>query len=201
MFVAEVGGVEAPDSGAARAAFGVCAEYAGEGLRNHSLRSYFWAASVGASRGIEFDAELLYVAALLHDLALTAPFDSHTLAFEDAGAQLARVFAAGAGWAPARRDRLAEIIVLHMRDDVAPEVDPESHLLQIAVGADVSGRGLDVFQPDFVAALLTAVPRAGFAPAFLHAARDQAERKPASAAAELMRGGWAERISGNPLDR
>ncbi|MFI6585818.1 HD domain-containing protein [Embleya sp. NPDC050493] len=201
MFIAEVGGVEAPDTATARAAYGVCAEYAEIGLRNHSVRSYFWAASVGAARGIGFDAELLYVAALLHDLSLTAPFDSHTLAFEEAGAQLARVFAAGAGWAEPRRDRLAEIIVLHMRDAVPAEADPESHLLQIAVGADVSGRALDSFDPDFAAALLTAVPRAGFAPAFLHAARDQAERKPTSAAAELMRSGWAERISGNPLDR
>ncbi|WP_406278773.1 HD domain-containing protein [Embleya sp. NBC_00896] len=201
MFVAEVGGVEAPDTAAARAASGVCGEYAEVGLLNHSLRSYFWAAWIGDERGIGYDAELLYVAALLHDLALTAPFDSHRLAFEEAGAQLARVFAAGAGWADARRDRLAEIIVLHMRDHVAAEVDPESHLLQLAVSADVSGVGLDAFDPEFSAALLTAVPRAGFASAFLHAARDQAERKPESAAGRLMPGGWAERIMGNPLDR
>lgn len=200
-FVAEVAGLPAPDTTAAHAAFGVCAEYAGQWLLNHSLRAYFWAAAAGRSAAIEHDAELLYVAALLHDLSLVEPFDSHTVAFEEAGGHLARVFAAGAGWPARRRDRLAEVIVLHMRPPVPAAEDPESHLLQVAVSADVSGRGLAAFDPAFAAELLRRVPRAGFAPAFLDRARAQADRKPASSAGEHMRGGWADRILANPLDR
>lgn len=45
------------------------------------------------ARGLDFDRELFFVAAMLHDLALTPPFDSHTLAFEEAGGHLARVSA------------------------------------------------------------------------------------------------------------
>jgi len=112
---------------------------------------------------IEYDPELLYVAAMLHDISLTAPFDSHELAFEDAGGHVARVFAAGAGWTAQRRDRVAEVIVLHMRDDVAATQDPESHLLQVSTTADVSGRGLDLFTQDFLGRLLEALPRTGFA--------------------------------------
>ncbi|RKT55411.1 HD domain-containing protein [Saccharothrix australiensis] len=191
----------APDSRAARAALEVCEEHTEPWLRNHSLRAYSWATARAAIEDVEHDGELLYVAALLHDLALTPPFDSHTLPFEEAGGRVAKVFAAGAGWAAPRRDRLAEVIVLHMRDDVPAEVDPESHLLQVAVSADVSGRRLDEFPPDFREALLARFPRLGFASGFLARAADQADRKPDCAAAGLMRTGWAERVRNNPLDR
>ncbi|MEU4804175.1 HD domain-containing protein [Actinosynnema sp. NPDC023587] len=189
-----------PDTPAARAALDVCHEHAEPWLRNHSLRAYSWAAAHAATHGIDHDAELLYVAALLHDLALTPAFDSHLLPFEVAGGQVAKVFAAGAGWAAPRRDRLAEVIVRHMRDDVPAEQDPESHLLQVAVSADVSGRRLAGFTDTFTAALLHRFPRLGFAPAFLDRARDQAGRKPDCAAADLFRTGWETRVLGNPLD-
>lgn len=45
------------------------------------------------------------MSALLHDLGLTAPFDSHTLPFEEAGGHVARVLTAGLGWPKERRAR------------------------------------------------------------------------------------------------
>src|SRR4051794_36765962 len=42
-------------------------------LRNHSHRAYAWAAALAALRGIPFDRELLYVAALFHDTGLPSP--------------------------------------------------------------------------------------------------------------------------------
>lgn len=189
-----------PDSRAAAAALEVCHEYAEPWLLNHSLRAYAWATAYAVDVDIAHDGELLYVAALLHDLALTAPFDSHTLPFEQAGGHLAWVFAAGAGWGRVRRDRLAEIVVLHMHHDVPAKDDPESHLLQVAVSADVSGRGLDRFPERLQDDVVTRFPRLGFADAFLVRAKDQAERKPHCAAAVLMRDGWAQRVSSNPLD-
>jgi hypothetical protein len=140
----------APRTPAARAALETCAAYAEPWLLNHSLRAYFWGAAHAAQAGIGHDAELLFVAATLHDLALTP----------EAGGHLARVFAAGAGWPADRRERLAEVIVLHMRAPVTAGDAPEAHLLQIAVSADVSGRGLDAFDPAFRSALLRRYPRA-----------------------------------------
>jgi hypothetical protein len=189
-----------PDSKAAAAALDVCHEYAEPWLLNHSLRAYAWAVVYAASKDIPHDGELLYVAALLHDLALTPPFDSNTVPFEEAGGHLAWVFAAGAGWGRVRRDRLAEVIVLHMRDDVSADEDPESHLLQVAVTADVSGGGLDRFTEQIKDDVVTRFPRLGFAEAFLKRADDQATRKPGCAVADLMGTGWADRVSANPLD-
>lgn len=198
---AEVAGVRVPVGRAAEAAHTVCVEYAGDALYHHSMRSYFFGAAWAEARGLGFDRELLFVAAMLHDLALTAPFDSHTLAFEEAGGHLARVFTAGLGWPAGRRDRAAELIVLHMRDDVAPEADPESRLLQVGTSADVSGAGLEAFDPSFTDALVGAYPRLGFAHTFVRLFKDQAARKPGCAAAQLAVGGWAERTAANPLDR
>lgn len=196
----EVAGIKVPEGHAAEAARLVCAEYADEALYHHSLRSYFFGAAWAEERGLDYDRELFFVSALLHDLSLTPPFDSHTLPFEEAGGHLARVFTAGLGWPGARRDRAAELIVLHMRDDVAPEVDVESHLLQVGTSADVSGTGLDAFSASFRAELVAAYPRLGFAEAFVGLFRDQAERKPGCAAGELVAGGWEARALGNGLD-
>ncbi|MEV7614794.1 HD domain-containing protein [Streptomyces sp. NPDC089799] len=185
---------------AAEAAHEIAAEYADEALLNHSVRSYAFAARYAADHGLAFDAELLYVSALLHDLGLTAPFDSHTLPFEEAGGHLANVLTAGLGWPPARRRRAAEVIVLHMRDDVTAAEDVESHLLQVGTSADVSGLRVEAFDPGFREVLLKAYPRAGFGDRFLSLVTDQAARKPSCAAAALVTGGVAARIASNPLD-
>lgn len=80
--------VPLPDTSAAHAALGVAAAYCSPALLNHCLRSYVWAASYGTARGIGFDAELLYVSAMLHDIGLVKKFDNHTVAFEEAGGHI-----------------------------------------------------------------------------------------------------------------
>ncbi|GAA0625023.1 HD domain-containing protein [Streptomyces crystallinus] len=199
--VTRVAGIGAPGGRAAEAALLVCAEYADTALYHHSLRSYFFGAAWAREHGYDYDSELFFVSALLHDLSLTPPFDSHALPFEEAGGHLARVFTAGLGWPDARRDRAAELIVLHMRDDVTPQEDIESRLLQVGTSADVSGTGLEAFDVSFRRELVGAYPRLGFAEAFVGHFRDQAERKPGCAAAELVAGGWAKRALDNGLDR
>ena len=98
-------------------------------MLSHSHRVYLWAAALGTTDRIPYDAELVFVAAMFHDISLVPVFDSHTVAFEEAGGHVARVFATGAGWSPARRERLGEVIVRHMWPDVDASADPEGHLL------------------------------------------------------------------------
>ena len=169
-------------------------------LLNHCLRSYVWAVARAQERGVDYDDELLYAAAVLHDLGLTDEFDSHTVAFEEAGGHAAWVFAAGAGWPVERRDRLREIIVLHMRDDVPPETDAEAHLLQVGVTLDVSGGRFDEFPDNLKVATLERYPRLGFAAEIGDLCTAQSTRKPGSAAAAAVTGGIPERALANPLD-
>src|SRR4051812_12494402 len=55
-------------SPATTAAREIVVRYSSDALVNHCERSYFWSASLGQLKRIAYDAELLYVASMLHDL-------------------------------------------------------------------------------------------------------------------------------------
>ena len=153
--------LEIPATQACRAALEVATAYCSPALLNHSVRAYLWAAGYAGTRGIAFDAELLYVSAMLHDLALVKEFDNHSVAFEEAGGHVAWVFGAGAGWPVARRQRAAEVIVRHMWDAVDVAEDPEGHLLELSTGMDISGRRTEDIPADLRRDVLARYPRLG----------------------------------------
>ena len=190
-----------PNSPTARTALEVATTYCTPSLLQHSLRSYLWAAAYGLDRRIGFDVELLYVAALFHDFGLLKEFDSHRIPFEAAGGHVVWVFTAGAGWPIARRVRAAEIVVHHMWDDVALEVDAEGHLLALGTSLDISGAGYDAWPTELVSEVVAAHPRHDLATEFVACFVDQARRKPADLAAVSVRTGIAQRIAANPLGR
>ncbi|GAA4964416.1 hypothetical protein HD597_003549 [Nonomuraea thailandensis] len=189
-----------PETPAAAAALSVVRRFCSPALLNHCVRSYFWGAMYGAAHRIAYDEELYYVSALLHDLALTEAFDSHTVPFEEAGGRLAWAFGTAAGWPVERAARAEEIITLHIRADVSASADPEAHLLQVATSWEIVGRHAEQFPSDARAELLTRFPRLGFAGEFLASFEDQARRKPGSAAAVSIRNDLATRITANPLE-
>lgn len=188
-----------PDSEATRASLQIAERYYSPALLNHCIRSYYFAAAAGLERKLPFDAELLYVGSMLHDLGLTEPFDSHSLPFEAAGGQVAWVFAAGAGWAIEKRDRLSEVIVRHMGDPVDPLLDAESYLLEIATGLDIVGRDRELWHEDLLREALRAYPWLDLADEFADFFDEQAIRKPTSAAASAVRNGIRARLAGNDL--
>ncbi|GAA3114729.1 cyanamide hydratase [Streptosporangium carneum] len=190
-----------PETAATRAALEVATAYCSPALLNHSVRAYLWAAAYGAMNDIAFDAELLYVSSMLHDLGLVKEFDSHTVPFEEAGGHLAWVFGAAAGWPVERRVRASEVIVRHMWDKVDVAEDPEGHLLELSTGLDVSGRRPEAFPVELRAEVLERHPRLGLGEEFVACFRDQAERKPDSLAGRFVRTGFAERVAANVLDR
>ena len=78
-----------PDSAVASRALDVVSRFASLSLVNHSQRSYVWAASYGIAHSIDFDGELLFVSAMLHDIGLAEAFDNHSVPFEYAGGNVA----------------------------------------------------------------------------------------------------------------
>lgn len=193
--------VPVPDSSVARAALEVTEAYSSPALVNHCVRAYLWSASYGVLTDLAFDAELLYVSAMLHDLGLVEEFDSHTVPFEEAGGHVAWVFGAGAGWPVERRVRASEVIVRHMWDVVDPAVDPEGFLLELGTGLDISGRAPDSWPAGLRAEVLARYPRLGLGEEFVRCFADQAARKPDSLAGRAVVSGIADRIAANPLDR
>ncbi|NUW38522.1 HD domain-containing protein [Nonomuraea rhodomycinica] len=189
-----------PDTQACRGALEVATAYHTPSLLNHSIRAYLWAAAHARHNGIAFDAELLYVSALLHDIGLVAEFDSHTVPFEEAGGHVAWVFGAGAGWPPQRRTRASQIIIRHMWPEVEAEEDPEGHLLELSTAMDISGRHIDRIPAELRREVLERHPRLHLAKEFMACFNEQAARKPGSTAAQSVAGGVADRIARNPLD-
>lgn len=195
-----LGDLSLPDNAVCASAEEVARAYCSPAFLNHSIRAYVWAAALGTIDGLAVDDELLYVAALLHDVGLVDVFDSHTVPFEEAGGGVAWVFAAGAGWPADRRTRLSEVIVRHMWAEVDPDEDPEGHLLARATAIDITGRDADDLPAEFRAEVLARYPRSTLADEFLRCFADQAERKPGSTAAAAMRHDLAARMAANPLE-
>ncbi|HEY6469940.1 MAG TPA: HD domain-containing protein [Candidatus Dormibacteraeota bacterium] len=195
-----IGGITLPGTPVCDAAVEVVTTYASPALVNHSLRSYIWGVSYAERQDIAFDAELLFVAAMLHDIGLVPEFDSHTVPFEEAGGHVAWVFGAGAGWPVARRQRVAEIIVRHMWNDVDVASDPEGHVLELATGLDISGRHPEWWPEELRGVVLAALPRLGLREEFLGCFQEQARRKPESTAGQAVASGIAARLAANVLD-
>jgi hypothetical protein len=191
--------VRVPDSRVAREAEGLVREAAPDFLTNHSFRSYAWSVALANRDDVRYDAELLYVAALLHDIGLVAQFDQGG-SFEDDGAKAAARFAGEQGWTAERREALAEAIRLHMAAEIALDDGPEAYLLWHATGLDVRGHRLGEIDPREVAAVLASYPRLDFKRGFAELFADQAERKPHCQVAELMSGGFADRIAAAPFE-
>lgn len=193
--------LEPPSTDACRAAERLAARYARPSLLHHARRSYLWGASLGDRLALPHDRELLHVAALLHDLGLEPAFDNVSLPFEDAGGHVAWAFGAGAGWPPERCDRVAEVVVRHMWDEVDVDEDVEGWLLMRATSMDISGTGAEDWPVPLQEQVLRSLPRLGLAADFAGCFAEQAARKPGSPAAAAVRSGIALRLRRNPLEK
>ncbi|MCU1413055.1 MAG: cyanamide hydratase, partial [Microbacteriaceae bacterium] len=91
-------------------------------------------------------------------------------------------------------------IVAHMATGPIPEGGIEGRLLDVATGLDISGVRPDALPRDFVDAVLERYPRLDLAVEFAELAIDQAERKPESQAARIVRNGVAQKLRDNPLE-
>lgn len=163
----------------------VVERWSSEAMVNHCLRSWVWAVRLADTRGLNYDAELLYVAAMLHDLGAADHFNSVAVPFEDAGGAVAWSFAAGAGWPAARRRRVEEVIQRHAWAEVDPRADPEGFLLEAATSLDVAGSGSNNWSPEFMSHVVMELPRLEFGREFGDKMADQARRKPDSEAARF----------------
>src|ERR1700751_3704752 len=87
-----ISGVTIPDSKLAREATELVRDTESPLLFNHSTRVYYFASLAGKRRGLKFDPELLYIAAMFHDMGLTLQYSSKSDRFEVDGAKRARAF-------------------------------------------------------------------------------------------------------------
>ncbi|MCF2501351.1 HD domain-containing protein [Dyadobacter chenhuakuii] len=138
-----IAGVRIPDSVMSAQATELLREHGSDLLYNHSLRTFLFAALNGQQNKLRFDAELLYVSTMFHDLGLTAHYRSDDKRFEVDGANAAREFLQGYGLPPQSLQLAWDTIALHTSPGIAEYKEPEVALLNYGAALDVVGKGYD----------------------------------------------------------
>jgi hypothetical protein len=192
-------GMPVPDSAIAGHARELITAVAPPFLVNHSLRAYAWAVELARHDGLSFDAEILYVSALLHDIGLVPAYDLGGC-FETDGAIAAERFAVDRGQPADRARAIYDVIELHMADDLPPDPAPEVVLLWDSTGTDVTGHRFADLRRAIVPDVLAAYPRLDFKREFGALFADQAARKPACSVARMMASGKLAAIDRAPFD-
>jgi hypothetical protein len=108
-------------------------------LFHHSSRVYYWGALAGKRRRLKFDTELLYAAAMFHDMGLTRQHSSADERFEVDGANAARAFLQGYGIGTQEIDTVWTAIALHTTPGIPQHMHPVIALLTAGVEMDVLG--------------------------------------------------------------
>lgn len=175
-FIADV---KIPDSKLALEAAELLREHGTELLWNHSNRVYLFAATRGEQHKLKYDAELLYISALFHDLGLTPKYSSPDKRFEVDGANAARDFLRSHA-VPEESIRLVwDAVALHTTLGIAEHKETEVALINFGVGYDVIGEDFDSITEEKRHQIVHAFPRNQFKqnilPAFLEGFKHKPE--------------------------
>lgn len=150
----------APDSKIARETTDLARQVYPPFLFNHCLRT-FWLADRLAASGLYFDREIVYIAAMLHDVGVLEPYDQGRW-FEVDGAQAARRFLAGHIYPAEKIEVVWDAIALHTTTEIATYKAPEVALVNLGAAADAIGLRIADIDPNFIRELLEEFPRLDF---------------------------------------
>ncbi|WP_426116778.1 HD domain-containing protein [Pseudomonas sp. DSP3-2-2] len=151
--------VRIPDSQLAREVTQLIRDTESDLLFSHSTRVYFWGAMTGKRKDLIFDPELLYTAAMFHDVGLTSKYNDSQLRFEVDGANAARDFLRSHGICATDVEKVWNAIALHTTPGIPEHMHSEIALLQAGAGMDVAGRGFEEFTDDQRNEVILAYPR------------------------------------------
>jgi hypothetical protein len=157
-----IAGIAIPDSALAREATEFVQDVSTQLLFDHSRRVFLWASLQGGRLGLDYDAELLYVGAMFHDVGLVEGHRSEHERFEIDGANAARAFLERHGLPEERVMTVWESVALHTTPEIPRYKQPEVQLVTLGVEYDVLGLHYDGLSPEERVAVLAAHPRTGF---------------------------------------
>ncbi len=192
--------IPSPAGALARHADAIAGDTLPPWLADHSSRTYAWAALLALRDGLAYDAELLYAAAMLHDLGLCAahaPPPGGCFAVSGARAAQARLRSLGV---PAdTASRIASAIALHLEISVALRHGPEAHLLNRGAALDVVGREALSLEAALRDDVVQRWPRRACKAELRAAIAAEARRAPTSRAGVLVRLGFLGLIAAAPF--
>jgi hypothetical protein len=155
----DISGVSIPDSKMAREVTQLIRDTESDLLFHHSTRVFLWAALSGKRNSLIFDPELLYAAAMFHDIGLTQSYGKSQLRFEVDGANAARDFLRSHGVSEGDVEKVWMAIALHTTPGIPEHMHHEIALVQAGAGMDVAGRGFEQFTDEEREAVIAAHPR------------------------------------------
>ncbi|HZB51757.1 MAG TPA: HD domain-containing protein [Mycobacteriales bacterium] len=176
-----------PDSLLTRAAEAEARRRLTPALLNHSYRTFAFGSALGALENLDVDRELLFAAALLHDVGLPTPVAG--VDFTRASERVARDVAEAVGLSTAAMNTMRTAITLHHSPGVTRAQGPVAYLLSAGAGLDVVGLRSWQLPPGILAAVIAEHPRLGFKREFARAFRTEAARVPRGRADYLRRYG------------
>ena len=133
------------------------------------------------AKGLSYDPETAYVAALFHDLGLVSAMATPNASFEVDGASKAEEFVKANGGSAEQGRIVWNAIVMHdMGGRYQSHQSHEALLLGAGAGGDVDGVDPALIPQATVDEVLRAYPRLQFKKRFTAAAIDHCRRKPTS---------------------
>jgi hypothetical protein len=157
---------------------------------------YSWGALRGALRGVRYDAELLYVGAMFHDIGLVDGHRSAHDRFEVDGANAARDFLRGHGVTGDALRVVWDAIALHTTPGIPEHKESEVALVTAGVEYDVLGLGFEEIAPEARDAVLAAYPRIDFKESIIQAFADGFADKPETTFGTVNADVLAEKLPG-----
>lgn len=173
-----IAGIDIPDSYGARQALQQARDVEDPQILRHSIRSFVFAELIAKAKGIAHDRELTYVAAILHDIGLSAQYSTPHRRFEIDSAEAARRILVQNHFSADSARIVWDAITLHSIYSIARFKEPEVNLVSAGVITDVGAAFAALLPKDAIAELFAAAPRDGFNDAFLAQLSDYAKRKP-----------------------
>lgn len=157
--VKSIAGISVPDTQLAREIKEFIHDTEWELLFNHSSRVYYFGAIAGKQRGLNFEPELLYAAAMFHDIGLMPSYSSPADCFEVDGANAARDFLKSRGISHQDLETVWTAIALHMTPGIPRHMHPVIALLTAGVEMDVLGINYSEYSDEIRNAVVAEYPR------------------------------------------
>ena len=192
-----------PDSSYTRRAHALAEEMYGPELLHHCLRCWYFGDLFAQIERQAYDPELLYVASLMHDVALTdahRPPAGDPPCFAVHGGNLARSKLRAWGAGDPFAQSVATAITLHLNVSVPVGQGVEAHLLHAAAHLDVAGTSVCKIPRTLIRQVNMRHPRKGFTGAFTQAMRREAHEHPDSRTAVLWKLGLRVLIALNAVN-
>jgi hypothetical protein len=176
-----------PSSALTRAAEQLAQQRLSPALLRHSHRCYLFGVALGSLEQIDVDRELLFAAAMLHDVGLPTP--TAGVDFTITSARIARDVAETVGLSTAATDIMRTAITLHHSPDVTVADGPVAYLMNAGAALDVIGLRAWQLPPEVLTAVVAEHPRSSFKREFRAAWAAEAAAVPRGRAQFLRRYG------------